>query len=107
MWLSFLYNGHSGAVIGVDMEAGIFFYHTIDQDVRTCLVVPTARRLHVIFITSNRGLIERSMPLDEQKFMKPAMDLSKGLPKFGGIARRKGSTKAAKKWMAKAREAIA
>jgi len=88
------------------METGIFFYHTIDQEVKTCLVVPTARRLHVVMIT-RAGLVERSRPLDESKYMKPAMALTKGLPKFGGIARRKGSTKAARKWMAKAREAIA
>jgi hypothetical protein len=89
------------------MDTGIFFYHTADQTTKTVLVVPTSRRLHVVFITSHRGLIERTLPLDEQKFMKPAMPLAKGLPKFGGVARRKGSTKAARKWMAKAREAIA
>lgn len=86
------------------MEPGIYFYHTIDQDVKTCLVVPTARSLHVVMITS-RGLVERARPLDEEQFMKPAMDLKKGLSKFGGIARRTGSTKAARTWLAKAREA--
>ena len=86
------------------MEASIVFYHTIDQEVKTCLVVPTARRLHVVMITK-AGLVERSRPLDEERYMKPAMTLKKGLPKFGGIARRKGSTKAARAWLAKAREA--
>ena len=56
------------------MEPGIYFYHTIDQDVKTCLVVPTARSLHVVMITS-RGLVERARPLEEEQFMKPAMDL--------------------------------
>lgn len=80
---------------------------TEDQTTKTVLVVPTSRRLHVVFITSHRGLIERTLPLDEEKFMRPAMTLKKGISKFGGIARRKGSTKAARKWLAKAREAIA
>jgi hypothetical protein len=87
------------------MEPGIYYYHTIDQDVKTCLVVPTARSLHVIMITS-RGLVERTRPLVEEQFMKPAMELKKGLRTFGGIARRKGSTKAARTWLTKAREAI-
>lgn len=88
------------------MEPGIYYYHTIDQDVKTCLVVPTARSLHVIMITS-RGLVERTRPLVEEQFMKPAMELKKGLRTFGGIARRKGSTKAARTWLTKARETIA
>jgi hypothetical protein len=53
------------------------------------------------------GLIERAQPLEEEKFMTPAqVTLKKGVRQFGGIAKRKGSTKSARTWLAKAREAI-
>ena len=40
--------------------------------------------------------------------MSPAqVTLKKGVRQFGGIAKRKGSTKAARTWLAKAREVIA
>jgi len=85
------------------METQIVFYSTY-SDVKTCLVVPTSRRLHIVMI-KNHGLVERSKPLDEEQFMRPAgITLKKGLSSFGGIARRKGSTKAARTWLAKARE---
>ena len=86
------------------MEASIVYYHTL-EGVITALVVPTSRRLHVVFFHGKRGMVHKTLPLDEDQFMEPAMTLKKGLPTFGGIARRKGSTKAARKWIAKAREA--
>ena len=89
------------------METGIYFYTTMDQTTKTVLVVPTSRRLHIVVLHHKRGLVEQTLPLDEERYMKPAMPLKKGLPKFGGVARRRGATKAARKWMAKAREAIA
>ncbi len=88
------------------MEASFVSYHT-HEGVRTCLVVPTARKLHVIMITA-LGLTEKAQPLEEEKFMTPAqVTLKKGVRQFGGIAKRKGSTKAARTWLAKAREVIA
>ena len=87
------------------MDTGIYFYHTINQDVKTCLVVPTSRSLHVVMITG-RGLVERTRPLDDEQFMRPAMPLKEGLSRLGGVARRKGSTKAARTWIDKARESM-
>jgi len=86
------------------MEASVVFYHTL-EGVITALVVPTSRKLHAVFFHGKRGLVHKAVSLDEEQFMRPAMTLKKGLPKFGGIARRKGSTKAARAWLAKAREA--
>ncbi len=88
------------------METSIVYYHT-HEGVITALVVPTSRKIHVLRFHSKRGLIHRAVTIDEEQFMRPAgIDLKKGLPKFGGIARRIGSTKAARTWLAKARENV-
>jgi hypothetical protein len=88
------------------MEASFVHYHTHDG-VKTCLVIPTSRKLHIVMITG-LGLVERSKPLDEERYMRPStVSLKKGIRQFGGIAKRKGSTKAARNWIAKARECIA
>jgi hypothetical protein len=87
------------------MEASIVYYHTL-EGVITALVVPTSRKLHAVFFHAKRGLVHKAVALEEEQFMRQAMELKKGLPKFGGIARRKGSTKAARTWLAKARECI-
>jgi hypothetical protein len=87
------------------MEVSIVSYHT-HEGVKTCMVIPTSRKLHIVMITGH-GLVEKSKPLDEERYMRPvSIALKKGIRQFGGIAKRKGSTKAARKWMAKAREYI-
>lgn len=86
------------------MDTSIVYYHT-EEGVKTCVVVPTARKLHIIMITG-KGLVHRAKPLDDEQFMRETMPLKQGLSKFGGIARRSGSTKAARSWLAKARECI-
>ena len=86
------------------MKTSIVYYHRY-EGVITALVVPTSRKLHVITFHAKRGLLHRATDLDEEQYMRPAgITLKKGLPKFGGIARRIGSTKAARTWLAKARE---
>lgn len=88
------------------METSFVSYHT-HEGMKTCLVVPTSRKLHVIMITAV-GLVEKAKPLEEEKFMTPAnVIFKKGIRQFGGIARRMGSTKTARTWLAKAREVIA
>jgi hypothetical protein len=87
------------------MDTSIVSYH-IDGCFRTCLVVPTSRKLHIVMITG-RGLVARTADLDQERFMTVVnTPLKKGLASFGGIARRKGATKAARTWLAKAREGI-
>ena len=91
------------------MDTSIVFYDpSISglEGVKTCLVVESRKRLHIVMITS-RGLTHKSLPSSEAEYMRPAsITLKKGLRSFGGVAKRKGSTKAARTWLAKAREDI-
>lgn len=87
------------------MGTRIVSYHT-HQGVKSCVVVPTARSLHIIIITCH-GLTHVRKPLDEERYMRDSdAPLKKSLKRFGGIARRLGSTKAARTWLSKARESI-
>jgi len=77
------------------------------QQVGVCLVVDGRSTLHIVMLRG-RALIHFTKPKSEEQYMSPAnITLKKGLSSLGGVARRKGSTKAARTWMAKAREAIA
>ena len=86
------------------MEASVVYYDPSNIGQKTCLVVKSRKRLHIIMIKS-RGLIHLSKPESESKFMRPVdTSLKKAIPSFGGIAKRKGSTKEARAWLKKARE---
>lgn len=89
------------------MNTSIVFYDpsiTGFSGTKTCLVIPARTRLHII-MCANNGLVHKWVPLSEAENMRPTgMSLKKGLRSFGGVARRKGSTKAARTWLAKARE---
>lgn len=92
-----------------DMESRIMNYHydkAGHQQVGVCLVVEGRSALHIVML-KGRGLVHVSKPKSEEQYMRPAnITLKKGLSSFGGVARRKGSTKAARTWMAKAKETI-
>jgi len=88
------------------METSIVYYDPSNIGQKTCLVIESRKRLHIVMI-KGRGLVHLSIPESEAQYMRPAgVALKKGLRSFGGIARRKGSTKAAKTWLAKARESV-
>ena len=91
------------------METQFVHYHhnkSGHQQVGVALVVETRSRLHIVML-KGRGLVHIAKPKSEEQFMRPAgIALKKGLQSLGGVAKRKGSTKAARSWMAKAREAV-
>lgn len=88
------------------MDTAIVYYDPSNIGQKTCLVIESRSRLHIVMIKS-RGVVHLSVPASEAQYMRPAgVTLTKGLRSFGGIARRKGSTKAARTWLTKAREEI-
>ena len=91
------------------METQIVNYHydkNGHQQVGVALVVEARSSLHIVML-KGRGLVHITKPKTEEQFMRPAgVTLKKGLRSLGGVAKRKGSTKAARTWMAKAREAV-
>lgn len=91
------------------MKSQIVNYHYENarhQQVGVALVIEARSTLHIVMLRGRR-LIHFQKPKSEEQFMRPAgITLTKGLRSFGGIAKRKGSTKAAKIWLAKARESI-
>ena len=91
------------------METQFVHYHhnrAGHQQVGVALVVEAGTKLHIVMVKGH-GLIHITRPKTEEQFMHPAgITLKKGLRSLGGVARRKGSTKAARTWMAKARECI-
>lgn len=89
------------------MEPRIVYYNPSNEGAKTALVIESRKRLHVILIKHN-GLVHRSLPMVEERYMRDLdMPIKKAVRSFGGVARRKGSTKAARTWLAKARECIA
>ncbi len=92
------------------MQSRIMNYHydkAGHQQVGVCLVVDGRSALHIVMLRGKRGLVHISKPKSEEQYMRPAdIPLKKGLRSLGGVAKRKGSTKAARTWMAKARECI-
>jgi len=94
-----------------DMQSRIMNYHydkAGHQQTCCCLVVESRSTLHIVMLSRSGSLVHMAKPKSEEKFMRPStVTLKKGLRSFGGIAKRRGSTKAARSWMAKAREAIA
>ena len=89
------------------METQFVHYHhdkAGHQQVGIALVVEARSTLHIVML-KGRGLIHITKPKTEAEFMRLAgITLKKGLRSLGGVAKRKGSTKAARTWMAKARE---
>lgn len=92
------------------MQSRIMNYHydkAGHQQHAACLVVEARSALHIVMLSRAGSLVHVSKPKSEEQYMSPSSTtLKKGLRTFGGIARRRGSTKAARSWMAKAREAI-
>ncbi len=91
------------------MEPQFVHYHhdkAGHQQVGVALVVEARSSLHIVMLKGH-GLVHITKPKTEEQFMRPAgVALKNGLRSFGGIAKRKGSTKAARTWMAKAKEGI-
>ncbi len=89
------------------METQFVHYHhdkSGHQQVGVALVIEARSSLHIIML-KGRGLVHIAKPKTEEQFMRPAgITLKQGLRSLGGVAQRKGSTKAARTWMAKARE---
>lgn len=72
-----------------------------------CLVVESRSTLHIVMLSRSGSLVHMAKPKSEEQFMRPStVTLKKGLRSFGGTARRRGSTKAARTWLSKAREEI-
>jgi len=91
------------------MKSQFVNYHYANarhQQVGVALVVEARSTLHIVMLKGKR-LVHLQKPKSEEQFMRPAgVTLKKGLRSFGGIARRKGATKSAKTWLAKAKESI-
>ena len=86
------------------MNTQLVYYRT-EEGVKTAIVVPARKILHVIMI-GGTGLIHRSVQQDQERYMRPLdQPLKKAVTTFGGIAKRKGSTKEARTWLARARRA--
>lgn len=86
-------------------------YHNATAE-QTAIIVSRGRKLMRILMIESAGIVCRSVPLTEERHMRPLMRFGKDFPlktalnKYLGTASRMGATKSARKAMREMKEGL-